>query len=113
MGKPPRIVFDPVTAQRIASQMKLQRLQQPGGKVDYNFVDNRLATGAALSGPDDVKAMVDAGITHVIDCRGEFDDAPLFAQFPQIHYLYNGTNDDGQPKSVEWFQKSIEFALQA
>jgi predicted protein tyrosine phosphatase len=81
--------------------------------VDYNFITPRLATGAALTGPDDVQVLIDAGITHVIDCIAGSPDAPLFAAHPEIHLLYNGTEDDGQPKPPSWFGKSIVFALHA
>ena len=76
-----------------------------------NFVTIRLATGGALTGPPDVDALVTAGITHVIDCRAEFDDGALLAQ--RFHYLYDPTADDGQPKPPGWFQPAIAFALQA
>lgn len=80
---------------------------------DYNFVTARVATGAAVNTAEDVADLVAKGITHVIDCRSEFDDAPLFAQNKNISYLYNGTDDDGGVKPPEWFDKSIQFALDA
>jgi dual specificity phosphatase 3 len=80
--------------------------------ADFNFVTGRLATGAALNGPQDVAQLVQAGITHVIDCRGEFDDAPLFID-GNMSYLWLPTNDDGQPKPPDWFDKGIQFALDA
>jgi dual specificity phosphatase 3 len=82
--------------------------------ADFSFVTARLATGAAVSSPDDVTALTDAGVTHVIDCRAEFDDGPLFAGVPGVQYLWNPTPDDGQhPKPLEWFTGSLEFALPA
>jgi protein-tyrosine phosphatase len=80
---------------------------------DYEFVTTRLATGAALQGPDDVVAMASAGITHVVDCRAEFDDTALFADHPNISVLWDGTQDDGTPKPGSWFEKGIKFALSA
>lgn len=79
--------------------------------MDYNFITSRVATGAALSSEQDVQTLIDAGITHVVDCRAEYDDASLFKAYPQIMYLWNGVNDDGQPKPPSWFNKSIVFAL--
>ncbi len=79
--------------------------------MDFNFVTNRVATGAGIFTDADVKKLIDAGVTHIIDCRAEFDDAPLLKNYPQITYLFNGVNDDGQPKPTSWFKKSIEFAL--
>ncbi len=81
--------------------------------MDFNFVDHRLATGAAIYSAADVQALVDAGVTHIIDCNSSFNDGELLASHPQITYLYNGTADDGQTKPPEWFQRSIEFALLA
>jgi dual specificity phosphatase 3 len=76
-----------------------------------NFVTARLATGAALNGLPDVDALAAVGITHVIDCRAEFDDGALLAQ--RFHYIYAPTADDGQPKPPAWFELGIVFALQA
>lgn len=76
-----------------------------------NFITARLATGGALTAAGDVDILAAAGITHVIDCRAEFDDGPLLAQ--RFHYLYDPTLDDGQPKPASWFQPGIAFALQA
>ena len=81
--------------------------------ADFNFVTGRLATGAMIAGPADVIQLAAAGITAVIDCQAEADDATLFASNPAIAYLFNGTSDDGQPKSVDWFRKSLNFALSA
>src|SRR5437764_478270 len=81
--------------------------------MDFSNVTRRLGTGAAITSQSDVDQLVAAGYTHVIDCRGEFDDLQLFTDHPDIHYLYAGVPDDGQPKPVEWFQKGIEFALDA
>ena len=76
-----------------------------------NFVTSRLATGGALGGPADLDALAALGITHVIDCRAEFDDGALLAQ--RFHYIYAPTADDGQPKPPSWFQPGIVFAMQA
>ena len=81
--------------------------------ADFDFITGRLATGAAIDGPADVDELVRAGITHVIDCRWEFEDTPLLASHPKMSYLYNGTPDDGEPKGTDWFAKSLEFALPA
>src|SRR6266536_4402640 len=81
--------------------------------ADVSFVTARLATGAALTGTDDVAALVSGGISHVIDCRAEFDDALLFSEHPDVSYLWLPTNDDGQSKPSEWFDHGIQFALDA
>jgi dual specificity phosphatase 3 len=76
-----------------------------------NFVTARLATGGALTAAADVDVLVRSGITHVIDCRVEFDDGQLLAQ--RLRYLYDPTEDDGEPKPPTWFAPGISFALQA
>lgn len=82
--------------------------------VDFSFITERLATGAAINDANDVGTLVSAGITHIINCRTDFDDSGLFAYHPQIIYLWDGTDDDGQhPKPAEWFNRGIVFALQA
>jgi hypothetical protein len=81
--------------------------------VDYNFVTTRLATGGGIVTDLDVIRLVNDGVTHVIDCCIEFDDAGLLRTHPALSYLWNGTADDGQPKSAEWFGKSIAFVLDA
>ena len=81
--------------------------------MNFSFVTTRLATGSGITVDSDIQNLVKAGITHIIDVRIEFDDSSLLANYPQIKYLFNGVADDGQPKPVSWFQKSIEFALDA
>lgn len=81
--------------------------------ADYNWVTNRVATGAAITSEDDVQQLIRDGVSHIIDNRLEFDDTTILASHSEIAYLYNGVADDGQPKSNEWFQKAIEFALSA
>jgi hypothetical protein len=79
--------------------------------ADFDFVTVRLATGAAISSEDDVQQLKNAGITHVVDCREEFNDAPLLG--PNFAYLWDGTTDDGQTKPPTWFKPGIDFALMA
>ena len=47
------------------------------GKMDYDFVTERIAVGAMISSKDDLAALAAAGVTHVIDMRAEFDDDAL------------------------------------
>ena len=87
--------------------------RQGGSCMDYSFVTGRLATGGGITTDQDVQALVKAGVTHIIDCRLDFDDSVLLRTHPSLSYLWNGTADDGQPKPPEWFGKSIAFALDA
>jgi dual specificity phosphatase 3 len=82
--------------------------------ADFSFVTTRVATGAAINSSQDVEDLVVAGVTDIIDCRLEYDDAQLLAAHPQVvGYIDLGVNDDGQPKSPEWFGQGIEFAFKA
>ena len=53
--------------------------------ADFSMITARLATDAAITSPDDVAGLAAAGITDVIDRRGESDDAPLLG--PAFTYL--------------------------
>lgn len=78
--------------------------------MDLNWVNNRIAVGAAIS-QEDVPGIIGLGINVIIDVTDAGDDTPLFSNFPGAHILWNPTPDDGQPKSVEWFKTSLDFAL--
>jgi len=77
---------------------------------DHQWVTARIAVGSAVASPEHVRAVVEAGITHVLDCRLR-DDGFLLFEGTTVRHLHNGTADDGQPKPVEWFQKGIGFVL--
>jgi len=82
--------------------------------MDYDFVTTRIATGAAIKGPQDVEVLVNAGITHVIDCTSDSYETTLaFAQHPALSCLWNPTPDDGAYKGPDWFRPSIEFGMMA
>jgi protein-tyrosine phosphatase len=79
---------------------------------DFSVITPRLVTGAAITDPEDVAALITAGVTHVIDCRDDFDDSELLADHGLL-YLWNGTPDDGTTKPPAWFDRSLSFALPA
>lgn len=78
---------------------------------DFNAINNRLWVGAAINGAGDVDDLLNAGITSIIDCRAETDDAPLLAGRPGVAYLWCPTADDGQTKTPDYFAPGIRFAL--
>lgn len=47
---------------------------------------------------------VDAGITDIVDVRGEADDSRIVADLaPDVRYHWIGTDDDGNGQSDDWF----------
>lgn len=86
--------------------------------MDFDFITSRLATGAHLTDPADVEALVSAGITHTIDLTWseedeQFSSAGAFAAHPALAVLWNPTEDDGQTKGPEWFGQSVDFGFMA
>ena len=47
----------------------------------------------------------------MVDARIEFDDGPLFAGQPNVAYLWNPIEDDGLPKPVDYWQRTLSFVL--
>lgn len=78
--------------------------------ISFDFVTERVATGGAIGSDKEVAILKAAGITHVINCRDDDNDADLLIGMA-LEYLWNPTADDGQPKAVEWFKKSLDFAM--
>jgi hypothetical protein len=51
---------------------------------------------------------VAAGVTDIVDVRGEWTDAPLVAEFaPEIRYHWFGTDDRGTARSDAWFDRVL------
>ena len=51
---------------------------------------------------------VAAGVTDIVDVRGEWSDARLVASIaPELRYHYLGTHDDGSEQSHEWFHDGL------
>lgn len=80
--------------------------------TSFNWVNDRLATGGRIDSQVDMDAMLTLGITHIVNCQAEFDDAQ-FLQGRHCTYLWNGCNDDTLPKPPELFKPTIEFVLKA
>lgn len=81
--------------------------------IDFDFITAFLATGGALTSPDDVVILKDAGITHVIDCTWTEVDQEILGNETEISVLWNPTEDDGSYKPPYWFLHSIEYAFMA
>jgi hypothetical protein len=84
--------------------------------ANLHFVTPSLAVGGDLDGRDaeltalQITELEGLGITHVIDCRLEWNDEGVFAEhLPHIAYLHHGMDDDGQDVPGEWFDEAIAF----
>ncbi len=80
--------------------------------MNFHFITERVATGSDIRTDMDVKVLIAHNITHIIDCHNWAENWRVL-QFPNVSYLLNGTSDDGHLKPAKWFQKSIQFALEA
>jgi dual specificity phosphatase 3 len=94
------------------------RTWTPGGWVvrrpgDFDFVTPRVATGGALWDEADARAVLDAGITHVVTAARELEDDVRRLLAGRAVHLANGTWDDGTAKRTAWFARSITFSIRA
>lgn len=52
---------------------------------------------------------VNAGVTDILDVRGEFSDEEYVkAHAPQLRYHYLGTHDDGGNQDKSWFEAGVK-----
>jgi hypothetical protein len=88
-------------------------------RANASFVTDRLLVGGDLDLYDNHRAveqlgeLLEVGVTHVVDCRYEADDAELFALVPEIDYLHHGTDDAGQRMPDQWFDTGVRYVLEA
>ncbi len=80
--------------------------------MDLTWVTNRIAVGGGIWNAENMAGLVRAGVTHVIDMQIEFDDTQL-AQPYEVEVLWNGIDDDFQPKPAKVFERGVEFAEKA
>jgi protein-tyrosine phosphatase len=80
--------------------------------MDMTWVTGRIAVGGGIWRADNMAAVAQSGVTHIIDMQIEFDDTPL-ASPHGITVLWNPVDDDFQPKSPEVFRRGVDFALEA
>lgn len=79
----------------------------------FDFITDHLATGSGIYDPDDALLLVNAGVTHVIDCRIEHKAHRYWRKHPDVAYLWNGFDDDGKPKSAATFSRALRFGINA
>jgi protein-tyrosine phosphatase len=88
--------------------------------ADASFVTAQLVVGGDLDTNDDALAtaqlreLVEAGVTHVVDARIEWSDEQWVAeQAPAVSYLHHGMDDAGQRVPAAWFDTGVAFAMEA
>ena len=88
--------------------------------ANASFVTPYLAVGGDLdTNAEDVAVgqlgeLGDAGITHVIDVRVEWNDEDWVRERrADLEYLHLGIDDAGQQVPDEWFEQGVRFALEA
>ena len=84
------------------------------------FVTRQLLVGGDLDTRDTELAasqlgeLVEAGVTHVVDARIEWNDEEWVSErAPEIGYLHHGMDDAGQRVPGEWFDVGVSWALEA
>jgi dual specificity phosphatase 3 len=102
------------------SEMKMASEPWPPIKrPNIDFVTEQLATGGDLHEEEsvarsDVAALVDAGITHIVDTRLEWSDERFVADLaPGISYLHLGVDDDGGVLPDWWFEQGTAYTRRA
>ena len=88
--------------------------------ANASFVTDRLLVGGDLDTRDEQLAasqlheLVEAGVTHLLDARVEWDDTRWVARLaPQLAYLHHGMDDAGQQVPAAWFDRGVDWALEA
>ncbi len=80
--------------------------------MDITWLTERIAVGGGIWTPENMAAVAEEGITHIIDMQIEFDDTPL-GRPHEIEVLWNPTDDDFEPKPATLFARGVEFAEHA
>jgi protein-tyrosine phosphatase len=80
--------------------------------MDMTWVTEQIALGGGIWNPQNMEAVAQAGVTHVLNMQIEFDDRPLAEPFG-IEVLWNPMDDDFMPKPPELLKRGVDFALEA
>lgn len=92
--------------------VKRERSRPEAFRMDMTWVTGRIAVGGGIWTDENMAAVAQAGVTHIIDMQIEFDDTRL-ATPHAIEVLWNPIDDDFQLKPPEIFRRGVEFATQA
>lgn len=99
-----RLFPEDSASERLAHKLHLPLPDQ----LNMDWVTEHLAVGGRVH-PDDIHALAQAGVTHVIDTRSEYcDDADALAR-EHIQLLYLPTKDT-HPLSVEQLMNGAQWA---
>jgi protein-tyrosine phosphatase len=79
--------------------------------MDMTWVTDRIALGGGIWNAQNMQALAQSGVTHIVDMQIEFDDRPL-AEPWGIRVLWNPTDDDFLPKPPELLKRGVDFALE-
>ncbi len=78
--------------------------------ANLHFVTPNLAIGGDISHEQQLAELDALGITHLVDCRIEWDDAALFAEhLSHVGYLHHGMDDAGQVVPGAWFDAAMAW----
>lgn len=87
--------------------------------ANAHFVTERLLVGGDLDVFDadlasrQLAELVGVGVTQVVDCRFELDDAETWAQVPGVGYRRFPVDDAGQRIPPAWFEQAVAHVLEA
>jgi protein-tyrosine phosphatase len=95
--------------------------QQEDAVGSFDRLTPRILTGGDLPtyagarvAREALQEWLDAGVTHVVDCRMEWTDEEFVAEHaPRVHYFWNGEDDAGQAMPSGWFDRGVGFAREA
>ena len=80
--------------------------------MDITWVTARIGLGGGIWNSKNMEEVARSGVTHVLNMQLEFDDRPL-GEALGIHVMWNPTDDDFLPKSVDMLKRGVDFALEA
>jgi dual specificity phosphatase 3 len=81
--------------------------------TDFLFVGGSLRSGEADPGVV-LTELKSHGLTHILDCRSETNDAALVARLaPDVVYHQAGTDDEAAGTAEGWFESGVTFVRTA
>ncbi len=81
--------------------------------TDFLYVGGSLRSGAADPGTV-LTELKGHGLTHILDCRSETNDASLVQRLaPEVDYHQAGTEDEAAGTAEGWFDSGVAFAREA